>query len=65
MLTTEAGLKINKAPITLDAKQVVIRVFKYTLPSLPVVWNAGNCNTVAILHDGNINVVQCDEKKIL
>ncbi len=65
MLTTEAGLKINKAPITLDAKQVVIRVFKYTLPSLPVVWNAGNCNTVAILHDGNINVVQCAEKKIL
>ncbi len=64
MLTPDAGLKVNSPSIVLDAKKVVIRVFKYTLP---VGWNASNCNVIGIVHNNSsvIDVVQCTEKKIL
>ncbi len=64
MLTAKAGLRINSSTVVLNSKQVVIRVFKYTLPTS---WNVNNCNVVGILHKSSsrIDVIHCAEKKIL
>jgi hypothetical protein len=62
MLTPNQGLQINSPTIILDAKKVVIRVFKYTLPAG---YNAANSNVIGILNSSAIDVVQCAETKIL
>ena len=64
MLTTLSGLKINSSTVVLDARKVVVRVFKY---SLPAGWNESNCSVIGILHNNAsvIDVIQCAEKKIL
>lgn len=64
MLTIKTGFKINSPTLVMDAKKVVIRVFKYNLPPA---WNENNCNVIGILHNNSvvIDVMQCQEKKIL
>ncbi len=62
MLTPKQGLQINSPTIILDAKKVVIRVFKYTLPTL---WNASNCYIIGIINNSATDVIQCAEKKIM
>lgn len=64
MLTPKAGLRLNSTTISLNSKQVIVRVYKY---SLPAGWNVNNCNVIGILHKSSsrIDVMQCAEKKIL
>lgn len=62
MLTSNNGIKINSSAIKLDAKKVVIRAFKYTLP---LTWDVNNCNVISILNNSTTDVIQCAEKKIM
>lgn len=63
-LTPKSGLRLNSPTITLQSKQVIVRVFKYNLPAG---WNVNDCNIVAVLHKSSsrIEAMHCAEKKIL